>query len=335
MKRILITGGCGFIGVNLVKHFMEQAPRVQVKVVDNFSVGQPGDLARVCAYKKLDAGAIREWPAHVCLVHADILDAQAMCGVCSGADGVVHLAANTGVIPSIENPRMDCETNVIGTLNLLEGCRIGQVRRLIMASSGAPLGEQVPPIHEDMVPRPMSPYGASKLCGEAYCSAYYGSFDIETVALRFGNVYGSYSTHKGSVVAKFIREIINGQVLTIYGDGSQTRDFIYIEDLCRAVWAGLTRNNVAGEICQIATHQEHTVNEVADVLNRLMREICGRESEIRHVSGRKGEVKRNFSDISKAKRLLDWEPKWGFEEGLKETVGWFVEQMSEDGRRMT
>lgn len=324
MQKIVITGGCGFIGVNLVKYLLDQASDIQLKVVDNFSVGQPEDLGRVCAYKWLGDNELHQWPDKVCLIKGDILDQEMMGEICSGADGVIHLAANTGVIPSIENPRMDCETNVIGTLNLLEACRKGGASRFVQASSGAPLGEQVPPIHEDMVARPISPYGASKLCGEAYCSAYYGSFDIETAALRFGNVYGPYSSHKGSVVAKFIREILAGEPLTIYGDGSQTRDFIYIADLCRAVWAALTRENIGGEIFQIATHKEHTVNEVAETLNRLMRKIFGKESEIRHASERKGEVRRNFSDISKAGKVLGWEPRWGFEEGMEETVRWFV-----------
>lgn len=326
MRKIVITGGCGFIGVNLVKYLLEQSPNVQVKVLDNFSVGQPEDLGQVCTFTELKIDEFREWPARVCLVRADILDALDMRDVCSGCEGVVHLAANTGVIPSIENPRMDCETNVLGTLNVLEGCRANRVRRFVLASSGAPLGEQVPPIHENMVPRPISPYGSSKLCGEAYCSAYYGSFDIGTVVLRFGNVYGPHSKHKGSVVAKFIREILNGETLTIYGDGSQTRDFIYIDDLCRAVWEALTRNNVAGEIFQIATHREHTVSEVAEVLNKFMNQMCGRQAEIRHASERKGEVKRNFSDISKAKRILSWKPRWSFEEGIEETVRWFSGQ---------
>jgi UDP-glucose 4-epimerase len=141
---------------------------------------------------------------------------------------------------------MDCMVNVLGTFNYLDACRKSNVKRFVFASSGAPLGEQEPPIHEEMVPRPISPYGASKLCGEAYCSAFHGSFGVETVCLRFGNVYGPYSTHKGSVVAKFIKQILERETLTIYGDGSQTRDFIYIDDLIRAVWAGVTVPGVGG-----------------------------------------------------------------------------------------
>lgn len=334
MKRIVITGGCGFIGVNLIKYLLEKTSDAQVKVVDNFSVGQPEDLGRICTYKWLSDSEFKRWPHRVCLIKGDILDQEVISEVCGGADGVVHLAANTGVIPSIENPRMDCETNVMGTLNLLEGCRKGGVSRFVLASSGAPLGEQIPPLHEEMVPRPVSPYGASKLCGEAYCSAYYRSFDIETVALRFGNVYGPYSIHKGSVVAKFIRQIIDGETLIIYGNGSQTRDFIYVEDLCRAVWAGLTQNNIGGEVFQIASNKEHTVNEVTTLLNELMGKMCGLQSEVQYASERKGEIRRNFSDTGKAKRLLGWNSEWDFEKGLRETVIWFVGHLAEEkGKR--
>ena len=137
--------------------------------------------------------------------------------------------------PSVENPRLDMECNVIGTLNMLEGARMHKVKRFIFASSGAPIGECEPPIHEEMAPHPVSPYGASKLAGEGYCSAYFRTFDVETIALRFGNVYGPGSGHKNSVVAKFIRQAMQGETLEIYGDGKQTRDFIYIDDLIQAI----------------------------------------------------------------------------------------------------
>ena len=143
-----------------------------------------------------------------------------MLAATEGADVVIHLAANTGVGPSVENPRMDCETNVTGTLNALEAARAAGAGRFVFASSGAPLGVQTPPLHEEMAPHPASPYGASKLAGEGYCSAWFHSFGVETVVLRFGNVYGEGSTRKASVVAKFIKRALAGEVLEIYGDGS-------------------------------------------------------------------------------------------------------------------
>ena len=326
LTNIVITGGCGFIGVNLVRYLLNLDENIRIRIVDNFSVGQPEDLGRVCSIKRLEADQLNGWQDGLNLVEGDILDEGLAEKICRGADGVVHLAANTGVIPSIENPRMDCITNVLGTFTYLDACRKQSVPRFVLASSGAPLGEKVPPIHEEMVPRPISPYGASKLCGEAYCSAFYGSYNLQTVCLRFGNVYGPYSTRKGSVVAKFIKQIISGENLIIYGDGGQTRDFIYIDDLCAAVWASLTTAGVGGEVFQIATHKEHTVSELAEKLNNLALKYLGKSSLVEHGADRRGEVRRNFSDISKALKMLSWEPKWEFANGIEETLKWFLKE---------
>lgn len=360
----LITGGCGFIGVNLIYQLLCTASN-RVRVIDNLSVGKREDLAAVCIFSEVDkivkleirnpnletnskfqctneqepdqstknstrkadpSSVLGHRSSEVELVVGDIRDEDLAVKACRGMDAVVHLAANTGVIPSIEDPRGDCTTNVLGTLNYLEAARKNGAKRFVFASSGAPLGDQIPPIHEEMVPKPISPYGASKLCGEAYCSAYYGSFGLETVALRFGNVYGPRSSHKGSVVAKFIKQILERETLTIYGDGSQTRDFIYIDDLIRAVWAGLTVPGVGGHVFQIATHREHTVGKVAEALNRLAEKHLGRKSEIVYEKERKGEVKRNYSDISKARRMLGFEPEWNLETGLEATFKWFLKE---------
>ena len=222
------------------------------------------------------------------LVVGDIRDQRLAEEACRGIDVIVHLAANTGDIPSIENPMEDCTANVIGTVNYLEAARLAGSKRFVLASSGAPLGEQKPPIHENMVPRPISPYGASKLAGEAYCSAYHGSFALDSVVLRFGNVYGPHSNHKGSVVAKFIKHILADEPLPIYGDGNQTRDFIYVEDLVRAILLSLERPGIGGEVFRIATHREHTVGEVAETLNRLAEKHLGRKSEVIYEKERKG-----------------------------------------------
>lgn len=332
LTNIVITGGCGFIGVNLVRYLLKLEKNIRIRIVDNFSVGQPEDLGKICAIKRLEANQLNGWQDGVSLVEGDILDEDLAEKICHGADGVLHLAANTGVIPSIENPRMDCLVNVLGTFTYLDACRKCSVPRFVLASSGAPLGEQIPPIHEEMVARPISPYGASKLCGEAYCSAFYGSYNLQTVCLRFGNVYGPYSTHKSSVVAKFIKQILSNENMIIYGNGGQTRDFIYIDDLCAAVWASLTVAGVGGEVFQIATHKEHTVSELAEQLNNLALKCLGKSSLVEHEAKRKGEVRRNFSDISKAQRMLNWEPKWEFAKGIEETLKWFLKEGSIEGQ---
>ena len=322
--NILVTGGCGFIGVNLIRRIMDEGGGHRIRVIDNLSVGKREDLEQI-QRPEVRGQRSESGRTGIELVVGDVRDAELAIKACDGMDAVVHLAASTGVMPSIEDPRSDCTANVVGTFNYLEAARLNKIKRFVFASSGAPLGEQKPPIHEEMVAKPISPYGASKLCGEAYCSAYYGSFGLDTMALRFGNVYGPRSTHKGSVIAKFIRHIFAGKSLPIYGDGNQTRDFIYVDDLVAAILLALEKSNVGGEVFQIATHREHTVGEVAEVLNRLAEKYLSRRSEIVYEDERKGEVRRNYSDISKARRVLGFEPKVSLEEGLERTFLWSLD----------
>ena len=325
--KVLITGGCGFIGVNLVEKLLQSSEDYALRVIDNLSVGKKEDLARVSSFIERRGGEAGDghWD-RLELVVGDVTEKSLALNVCKGADAVVHLAASTGVMPSVEDPEQDFASNVVGTFNYLEAARLNGIGRFVFASSGAPLGEQVPPVHEEMVPHPISPYGAGKLCGEAYCSAYHGSFGLETVVLRFGNVYGPHSKHKGSVVAKFIRHIMASEPLPIYGDGNQTRDFIYVEDLTEAILLALNRADVGGEIFQIATHREHTVAEVAEELNRLGEKYLSMRSRIVFENERRGEIRRNYSDISKAKRMLGFEPRHDLKQGLEKTFRWFLEE---------
>jgi UDP-glucose 4-epimerase len=258
------------------------------------------------------------------LISGSILDDQLVLQAARGVDIFVHLAANTGVELSIRDPRSDCITNVLGTLNCLEAARHQRVKRFILASSGAPMGACEPPVHENKVPHPISPYGASKLAGEGYCSAYFHTFGLETVALRFGNVYGPYSRHKNSVVAKFIRQAMRGEPLDIYGDGHQTRDFIYIDDLVRAIQLAATVEGIGGEIFHIATNAETSVGELVDRLVPVLAQVGITDVRVRYQTLRVGEMRRNFSDTSKAKRLLHWQAQVGLTDGLRETVEWFV-----------
>ena len=327
-KNWLITGGCGFIGTNLIKKLVQEGG-FYIRIVDNLSVGTRDDLRAICKFDECKSHNIIPSPASVppsetfvTLFVGDILDEDLALKVAQGMDVIVHLAANTGVAPSVENPRMDCRVNVLGTLNYLEAARHNDVKRFIFASSGAPIGEVTPPIHEEIVPHPVSPYGASKLAGEAYCSAYFKTFGLNTVALRFGNVYGPLSKHKNSVVAKFFRNALQGKTLEIYGDGSQTRDFIYINDLLQAILLA-SEKDVGGEVFQIATFRETTVNEIAYKIKDIVEEALGIKVNIEHKDPRLGDVKRNFSDISKAKSLLGYYPKFDLERGLKETFRYF------------
>jgi UDP-glucose 4-epimerase len=328
----LITGGCGFIGTCLIRELVAEGGHA-IRVVDNLSVGTREDLVQVCDFKEVDLSRLSSLGTPhssdiVELIVGDILDDQLALHAAKGTEVIVHLAANTGVAPSVEDPRSDCLNNVIGTLNYLEGARHNQVKRFIFASSGAPIGECEPPIHEKMVPHPVSPYGASKLSGEGYCSAYFRSFGIETVCLRFGNVYGPSSGHKNSVVAKFIKRAMNGEVLEIYGDGNQTRDYIYIDDLVKAIRLSASQEGVGGEVFQIATNEETTLTELVKQLLPVLADAGVDHVEVRHAASRQGDVRRNFSDTSKARTVLNWQAEMELEEGLRRTAEWFHQNKS-------
>lgn len=314
--KILVTGGAGFIGANLVRLLLSE--HHQVRVLDNFSVGRREYLA------DLDLEVIE----------GDILNPETVARAVADVDGVVHLAAQTGVPGSLADPRRDCEVNVVGTLNLLEACRQameGEIRRrgdgegnspsplrFIFASSNAPLGRQPPPATEDKAPLPISPYGASKLAGEGYCLAYHGSWGLGTVVLRFANLYGPYSGHKNSVVAKFFKDIMTRGHLTIDGDGQQTRDFIYVKDLCQAILLAL-ESDVSGEVFQIATGVETSIIELANTVQK----VVDQKVTVEHRPPRQGDIHKNYSAIGKVRETLGWEPRMRLEDGLQETWAWF------------
>ncbi len=326
--KVLITGGCGFIGRNLVRSLIEGGEVTSVRVLDDLSVGRVADLETVHPVRIVKANRPIAVPtAPVELVVGDIRDRALGEKAAAGVDAIVHLAANTGVGPSVEDPRQDSEANVFGTLNCLEAARNAGVSRFVFASSGAPVGVCEPPVHEGVAPRPASPYGASKLAGEGYCSAYWHSFRVPTVALRFGNVYGPGSDHKTSVVAKFIRTALAGNPMVVYGDGSQTRDFIFIGDIVRAMVCALKapESSVAGEVFHIATGNGVSVNELVEHLTALLSKR-GIRSHIEHGERRIGDVQHSWADASKAAKFLNWRPSESLANGLAQTIDWFLSQ---------
>jgi len=305
MKSYLVTGGCGFIGVNLVSRLAGRGARV--RILDNLSLGKREDVA----------------PLGIDLRVGDIRDMAALKDACQGIHVVVHLAAHTRVVESISHPELNFEINAIGTMNVLRACRDAGVKKVIFASTGgAILGEQVPPVHEGMVPRPVSPYGASKLVGEAYCSAFCGSFGLNTVALRFSNVYGPFSYHKGSVVAQFFRNLMQEEPLVIYGDGQQTRDFLYVDDLVDAVLLA-DKSETPGEVFQIASGRETSLTDLLAAMKKVLPAV---KFDVRYEPARAGEILRNYASIEKARQLLGYNPQTALDEGLRDTWSWFVSQ---------
>jgi UDP-glucose 4-epimerase len=345
-KKVLITGGCGFIGVNLVG-FLVGKGISELRILDNLNAGKVQYLESVLASygqvtrnSKHDSeivylvdSANHKEKTKIELVIGDIRDKETCVEATAGIDSVVHLAAHAGVIPSVENPFFDFEVNILGTLNLLNASVKNKVDRFIFASSNAPLGDQIPPLSEKKVPNPLSPYGASKLAGEAYCSAFHGSYGLKTVILRFSNVYGPYSLHKNSVIAKFIKDGILRRRLTIYGDGSQTRDFVHVEDLSNAIRlilngplvpqaSCLSPNSIWGNTFHLGTGKETSIIDLA----KYTRKLFQNNVELVFEPERKGGIKRNYSDIRKARKMLGFRPRVNLRGGLRVLHEWFLEQ---------
>lgn len=302
--NILVTGGCGFVGVNLIS-YLEEMTSHKIVVLDNLVSGKKEYIADF----------------DVEFVEGDVRDMDVVEKLVKEADAVVHLAADTRVIESIENPLYNFDVNVRGTYNLLSAARDADVEHFVLASTGgAIMGDVEPPVHEDMVPKPISPYGASKLCCEAYCSAFAGSYGMKTVSLRFSNVYGPHSYHKGSVVAEFFRRILKKEPLVIYGDGKQTRDFVFSSDLCAAILRALEVEK-GGEVYQLGAGVQTSIEN----LIFHMRQTVGGDFvfDVIYKDVRKGEIKFNYTRIEKARCFLNYMPKVTLKEGLARTWNWF------------
>lgn len=300
--QIMITGGCGFVGVNLARKLIGR-PGVRVRVFDNESLGKREHLEGVeCEF-----------------IHGDIRDRAALDAALKGVDTVVHLAADTRVMDSIADPVFNFKTNVEGSLNLLEAMRAAKVGRLVNASTGgAIIGAAVGAVNEKMVAAPMSPYGASKLAVEGYCSAYSESYGVRSVSLRFSNVFGPQSYHKGSVVAAFLKQILQGKPLIVYGDGSQVRDYVFVGDLCEGILRGI-ESDVTGPV-QLGSGIGLTLN---DLIAEMRAVVAPRTFEVDYRPFRAGEVHTTFCDITKAREVLGFDPRTSLRDGLRQTWEWF------------
>ncbi len=306
-NRVLITGGCGFIGSNLIE-LLRARESCEIRVLDNESSGSRGDLARF----------------DVDLITGDITNETDVTSALRGVDIVVHLAADTRVLDSIKAPEHNFRTNVAGTFNILSRMKEAGVTRIVNASTGgAILGEVEPPVHEEMAASPLAPYGASKLAAEGYCSAFSGAYGFSATSLRFSNVYGPRSYHKGSVVAHFFKQITAGQELVVYGDGTQTRDYVFVEDLCDGIF--LAMQSGQSGVFQLGTGIATTINELIDQFKNLL----GAEFSIkvRYEPFRAGELRNTWCDIEKARRAFGYDPQTRIAAGLARTWQWFREAM--------
>jgi UDP-glucose 4-epimerase len=279
----------------------------EVRALDNFSRGSRANLDE----------------ADVEVVEADIRDADAVARALDGVDVVVHLAAYGSVAESVGEPFDNFDVNVRGTLVLLAACAAAEVEKLVFASTGgAIMGNKQPPVDETTLPWPISPYGASKLCGEAYCHAFAGSFGLPVVALRFANVYGPVSAHKKGAVTAFITRALRGEPLVIYGDGTATRDFLYVQDLCAGICAAVDAP-LEDEVVHLASGGETSIDELA----RLVLELTDApDTPIRYEERRRGEVERTFAKPERAAELLGFAPTHSLRDGMRKTVDWFVDR---------
>jgi UDP-glucose 4-epimerase len=302
VRRALVTGGAGFIGSALVRLLDERG--YATRVFDNLSTGSAANLEGT----------------EVELVEGDVRDGDALARAANECEVVFHLAAGTGVVPSIEDPFADFDLNARGTLSALWAARNADATRLVFSSSNAPLGAGAYPASEDKPTAPLSPYGASKAAGEAYCSAFHGAYGFDAVAVRFSNAYGQRSAHKSNVIPLFIRRLLAGEELVVYGDGTQTRDFVFVTDLADGLLRAAETPGVGGEVFQLASGVETSVN---DLVGRLG-EISGREPSIRREPPRPGEILRNYSLVEKASERLGYSPGVPLEEGLRLTYDWFL-----------
>jgi UDP-glucose 4-epimerase len=307
---VVVTGGAGFVGLNLVSFLLAQR-NWDVRIVDNFSSSTPERLARVVGGRAQ-------------VIKADIRDPQAAAAAVAGADAVVNLAAQTGIPSSLEDPRSDLDHNVVGTFNYLEAARRAGVRSFVQASSAAVLGNAQPPQTEDKPSRPRSPYGASKAASEGYCLAYAASFGLVCTVLRFSNVYGPLSWSKGSVVAAFAKRALAGKPLVVNGGGAQTRDFLYVGDLAQVLAKAIEGHlaGAGGAPINVATGVQTSIAALADAVVAHFvksRRPCG----IERGPSREGDVAVSAPSVDRLRGLLPDLKLRSLAQGLPETLDWF------------
>jgi len=307
-KTFLVTGGAGFIGSHIAHRLLREG--ATVRVVDNLSTGKKERL--------------RDVERCIEFIEDDITDRRVCDRAVQGVEYVLHQAAVPSVYRSIHDPVETNRANVIGTLNLLESCRQHGVRRFVYAASSSAYGDtQVLPKKEDMAPNPLSPYALQKFVGERYCKLYNDLYGLETVSLRYFNVFGPSQdpwSEYSAVIPKFATRLQSGQSLVVYGDGEQSRDFTYIDNVVEANILAIKAPRTAGAVINIGCGESLTLNR----LIRFLEEILQVQAGVDHEPPRRGDVRHSLADISLARDVLGYQPKVTVFEGLRQTVEFFM-----------
>jgi UDP-glucose 4-epimerase len=309
--KFLVTGGAGFIGSNIVEGLLKKG--FQVRVIDNFSTGKKENL--------------KEFINDIEIVDADIRYYRNVYKAMDGMDIVLHQAALPSVPRSISDPMASNESNITGTLNVLEAAKEMKVKKVVVASSSSVYGDNpVLPKREDMIINPLSPYAVTKLATEQYAMAYHRVYGLPTIALRYFNVFGPKqdpTSQYSAVIPKFIVAMLQDKQPIIYGDGLTSRDFTYIDNVVEAnIMCGLNEN-VAGEYFNCATHGQVTLNQLVDEINKIL----GKNIKPIYQDFRPGDIKHSFADISKIEKLIGFKPIVMFNEGLKKTIEWYKKNL--------
>ena len=313
MAKYLITGGAGFIGCNLVRYLLDKGR--QVVVLDDFSTGKRDNLVGI--------------EDSIDLIEGDIRDRKAVDRVMEGCQAVFHHAALGSVPRSVADPQTSHDVNVNGSLTVLDSARSAGVKRVVFAASSSAYGDRdESPKHEAMAPLPISPYAAGKVACEAYMQAYAAAYGMETLSLRYFNVFGPYqdptSTY-AAVIPAFVSALLAGSRPTVFGDGEQSRDFCYIDNVCEANWLAA---HAPAEVCRgqplnIACNRRTTLNEILDQLRDLL--AC--DLSAIYTDPRPGDVKHSLADVSLAKETIGYEPKVYFKQGLATAIEWYKENL--------
>ncbi len=317
MHRYLVTGGAGFIGSNLVGALLARGHHVHV--LDNFSTGKRANLERYHSY-------LQTLPGHLEIFEGDLRDYHIVQNAVQSVEFILHQAALPSVPRSVRDPISSNQVNVVGTLNLLYAAHKAGVKRLVYASSSSVYGNNLAlPKHESMCPMPKSPYAVSKLAAEQYCQVFYEIYGLETVCLRYFNVFGPHQDPQSlyaAVIPKFIVAALQGETIQIHGDGQQSRDFTHISNVVQANLLAFEAANAAGQAINISCGNRHSLLDLIHEIETYTQKSLNRQ----HLEPRVGDVQHSQADISKARRLLNYEPLISFQEGLRQTIEWYQKE---------